>query len=421
MTDIVTKSEVKTKGKQAKQASYLLNLKTTTEKNDALAKIAYQLLLDQNSIIEENKKDLLAGKEKGLSESTLDRLMLNEARIQAMADAIQQLINLKDPVGELLETITKENGLLIEKRRVPIGVIGMIYEARPNVTIDAATLSLKTGNAVILRGSSSAKFSNQVLIETVHRALEHTALPKESVQLIEDTSHETAKELFHLKEYLDVLIPRGGKALIDLVVNEASVPVLETGAGNCHVYVDGNANYQMATEIILNAKTQRPSVCNAAESLLIESSWFTKHGKRLLEELQAANIHLIGDEQVCELLPSISLATEEDYATEFLSLTLSVKVVENVYEAIEHINRFGTNHSEAIVTEDPIAAQLFLASVDAAAVYHNASTRFTDGFEYGYGAEIGISTQKLHARGPMGLPALTSTKYFIYGNGQIRE
>ncbi|MCM3390095.1 glutamate-5-semialdehyde dehydrogenase [Ureibacillus chungkukjangi] len=421
MTDIVTKSEVKTKGKQAKQASYLLNLKTTTEKNDALAKIAYQLLLDQNSIIEENKKDLLAGKEKGLSESTLDRLMLNEARIQAMADAIQQLINLKDPVGELLETITKENGLLIEKRRVPIGVIGMIYEARPNVTIDAATLSLKTGNSVILRGSSSAKFSNQVLIETVHRALEHTALPKESVQLIEDTSHETAKELFHLKEYLDVLIPRGGKALIDLVVNEASVPVLETGAGNCHVYVDGNANYQMATEIILNAKTQRPSVCNAAESLLIESSWFTKHGKRLLEELQAANIHLIGDEQVCELLPSISLATEEDYATEFLSLTLSVKVVENVYEAIEHINRFGTNHSEAIVTEDPIAAQLFLASVDAAAVYHNASTRFTDGFEYDYGAEIGISTQKLHARGPMGLPALTSTKYFIYGNGQIRE
>ncbi|PYF07236.1 glutamate-5-semialdehyde dehydrogenase [Ureibacillus chungkukjangi] len=421
MTDIVTKSEVKTKGKQAKQASYLLNLKTTTEKNDALAKIAYQLLLDQNSIIEENKKDLLAGKEKGLSESTLDRLMLNEARIQAMADAIQQLINLKDPVGELLETITKENGLLIEKRRVPIGVIGMIYEARPNVTIDAATLSLKTGNAVILRGSSSAKFSNQVLIETVHRALEHTALPKESVQLIEDTSHETAKELFHLKEYLDVLIPRGGKALIDLVVNEASVPVLETGAGNCHVYVDGNANYQMATEIILNAKTQRPSVCNAAESLLIESSWFTKHGKLLLEKLQATNIHLIGDEQVCELLPSISLATEEDYATEFLSLTLSVKVVENVYEAIEHINRFGTNHSEAIVTEDPIAAQLFLASVDAAAVYHNASTRFTDGFEYGYGAEIGISTQKLHARGPMGLPALTSTKYFIYGNGQIRE
>ena len=421
MADITTTSEVRTKGKKAKLASFMLNLKTTLEKNEALAKIAEQLLIDQNMIIEENKKDLLAGKAKCFTESTLDRIMLNEARIQAMADAIQQLIQLEDPVGELLEYTTKENGLLIEKRRVPLGVIGMIYEARPNVTIDAATLSLKTGNAVILRGSSSAKYSNKTLVETVHRALEDIAFPQDSVQLIEDTSHETAKELFHLKEYLDALIPRGGKALIDLVVNEATVPVLETGAGNCHVYVDSNANYEMALKIILNAKTQRPSVCNAAESLLIEHNWFTQFGKELLTALGEENIQIIGDEQVCKVIQSAILATEEDYAAEFLSLKLSVKVVKNVYEAIEHINKYGTNHSESIITEDPNSAQTFLTSVDAAAVYHNASTRFTDGFEYGYGAEIGISTQKLHARGPMGLPALTSTKYFIYGNGQIRD
>lgn len=421
MTEITTESEVRHKGKLAKRASYILNTKTTIEKNEALAKIADQLLIDQLIIIEENKKDLLAGKEKGLTKSTLDRIMLDEARIQAMAEGIHQLIKLDDPVGELLEKTSKENGLLIEKRRVPIGVIGMIYEARPNVTIDAATLSLKTGNAVILRGSSSAKFSNIVLVETIHRALEDTSLPLKSIQLIEDTSHETAKELFHLKEYLDVLIPRGGKGLIDLVVSEASVPVLETGAGNCHVYVENSANYNMALKIIVNAKTQRPSVCNAAESLLIQRDWFSQHGKQLLEDLQELNIQIIGDEHICKVSPSATLATEEDYATEFLSLTLSVKVVENVDEAIDHINQYGTNHSESIITEDSVAAEIFLTSVDAAAVYHNASTRFTDGFEYGYGAEIGISTQKLHARGPMGLPALTSTKYFVYGNGQIRE
>lgn len=421
MTQISTESEVLFKGKKAKQASFVLNMKTTHEKNEALAKIAEQLIIDQTMILQANKKDLLVGKENGLTESTLDRIMLTEARICVMAESIKQLVLLDDPVGELLESTTKENGLQIEKRRVPIGVIGMIYEARPNVTIDAATLSLKTGNAVILRGSSSAKASNKALVETIHRALEHTDLPLESVQLIEDTSHETAKELFHLKEYLDVLIPRGGKGLIDLVVREASVPVLETGAGNCHVYVDSSATFEMALNIILNAKTHRPSVCNAAESLLIQRDWFTQHGKQLLKNLEEANISIIGDEHICKALPSARLATEEDYATEFLSLTLSVKVVENVYEAINHINKFGTNHSESIVTEDPMAAETFLTCVDAAAVYHNASTRFTDGFEYGYGAEIGISTQKLHARGPMGLPALTSTKYFIYGKGQIRE
>lgn len=282
-------------------------------------------------------------------------------------------------------------------------------------------LSLKTGNAVILRGSSSAKFSNTALVASIHRALAKTSIPIEAVQLIEDTSRETVKELFHLKEYLDVLIPRGGKALIDLVVKEATVPVLETGAGNCHIYVDQMADYIKAEKICLNAKTQRPSVCNAAESLLIHPIWFKSHGMQLLTALHDAGVTIIGDEQVCQLFEAALPATEEDYAMEYLDLTISVKLVENVYEAIEHIHRFGTHHSEAIITEDQLVAETFLNNVDAAAVYHNASTRFTDGFEFGYGAEIGISTQKLHARGPMGLPALTSTKYFIYGNGQIRE
>lgn len=420
MTNIHTESEVRQKGKLAKGASYIMNIKTTAEKNDALAKISAQLIVDQAIIIEENAKDIANGKEKGLSASTLDRILLTGERIQAMADAIQELIALQDPVGELLESIDKENGLHIEKKRVPLGVIGMIYEARPNVTIDAATLSLKTGNAVILRGSSSAKYSNKALVSSIHRALEKSSLPVDAVQLIEDTSHETASELFHLNEYLDVLIPRGGKALIDLVVREASVPVLETGAGNCHVYVDRTAKFDMAEKIIVNAKTQRPSVCNAAESLLIQRDWFKENGAALLQNLQNVGITIIGDENVCAVLPEATPATEEDYATEYLSLTMSVKVVDNVFDAIDHINTYGTNHSEAIVTEDSLVAQTFLNSIDAAAVYHNASTRFTDGFEFGYGAEIGISTQKLHARGPMGLPALTSTKYYVYGNGQTR-
>ncbi|EON72636.1 glutamate-5-semialdehyde dehydrogenase [Lysinibacillus sphaericus] len=414
-------SEVQQKGKLAKAASYILNIKTTSEKNEALTKIAEQLVLDQDVLIAENAKDLAIGKEKGMPISTLDRIMLNKERIEAMASAIDLLVKLDDPVGKLLERINKENGLVIEKRMVPLGVIGMIYEARPNVTIDAATLSLKTGNAVILRGSSSAKFSNVALVASIHRALEKTSIPVDAVQLIEDTNRGTVKELFHLKQYLDVLIPRGGKALIDLVVNEATVPVLETGAGNCHIYVDHTADYIKTERICINAKTQRPSVCNATESLLIHPDWFSEHGAQLLNAIHHAGVTIIGDETVCGAVDFAQPATEEDYATEYLDLKISVKVVENVYEAIEHINQYGTNHSEAIVTEDPLVADTFLHSVDAAAVYHNASTRFTDGFEFGYGAEIGISTQKLHARGPMGLPALTSTKYFVHGDGQIRE
>ena len=421
MTQLTTQSEVKRKGKLAKIASSLLNIKTTAEKNDALLKIAEQLIKDQDVIIKENAKDLANGQEKGMPASTLDRIMLNKERIEAMADAIQLLVTLTDPVGELVERIEKENGLIIEKKLVPIGVIGMIYEARPNVTVDAATLALKTGNAVILRGSSSAKYSNIALVASIHRALEKTSLPVDAVQLIEDTNRETAKELFHLNAYLDVLIPRGGKALIDLVVREASVPVLETGAGNCHIYVDATADYTKVEPILINAKTHRPSVCNAAESLLIQRDWFTEHGEKLLLAVHKADVAVIGDETVCQAVDFATLATEEDYATEYLDLKISVKIVENVYEAVEHINQFGTKHSEAIVTEDQVVADFFLNNVDAAAVYHNASTRFTDGFEFGYGAEIGISTQKLHARGPMGLPALTSTKYYVYGNGQIRK
>lgn len=413
-------NEVMEKGKRAKAASFVMNTKTTAEKNAALLAIAEQLVVDQSYIIAENQKDLQDGKESGLSIATLDRIMLNEERIGAMSEAIRLLVELPDPVGEVLEDITKENGLHILKKRVPLGVIGMIYEARPNVTVDAATLSLKTGNAVLLRGSSSARFSNIALVASIHRALEKAAFPEDAVLLIEDTSRETAKTLFNLNEYLDVLIPRGGKKLIDLVVREASVPVLETGAGNCHIFIDASANYDMAAKIVLNAKTQRPSVCNAAESLLIHKEFFEANGEQLLAMLSDTGIKIYGDDKVCSVLPAALQADEDHYAEEFLDLTLSVKVVESVEEAIFHINRFGTNHSEAIITENSQNAEMFLNSVDAAAVYHNASTRFTDGFEFGYGAEIGISTQKLHARGPMGLPALTSTKYYVFGEGQTR-
>ncbi|MFE4893721.1 glutamate-5-semialdehyde dehydrogenase [Peribacillus butanolivorans] len=414
-------SEVIAKGKAAKIASYQLIGLSTEQKNEALEKIAMQLVIDRESLLIENQKDLEQGRLKGFSESTLDRIMLNPKRIDDIAAAIRLLIELKDPIGEKLEMIEKENGLLIKKLRVPIGVIGMIYEARPNVTIDAATLSLKTGNAVILRGSSSAKYSNMALVSSIHKALKNTKIPVDAVQLIEDTSRETAKELFHLKDYLDVLIPRGGKNLIETVIRESTVPVLETGAGNCHIFIDETADLTMVENIVLNGKTQRPSVCNAIESLLIHEKWFEENGKSLLAVLNEKGIEIYGDEAVCNAFPEAKTATEEDWSTEYLALKVSVKTVSCVSDAIEHINRYGTNHSEAILTKDEQNAAVFLNKVDAAAVYHNASTRFTDGFEFGYGAEIGISTQKLHARGPMGLPALTSSKYFIYGEGQVRE
>lgn len=414
-------SEVKRKGLAATKASRELVNLTTEEKNEALKLIAEQLIKDKHTILAENEKDLKDGKEKGISDAVLDRIMLNEQRIQDMADAIDLLIELKDPIGEVLESTKKDNGLLIQKKRVPIGVIGMIYEARPNVTVDAATLVLKTGNAVILRGSSSAKYSNMVLAQSIHRALEKSKVPVDAIQLIEDTSRETAKELFQLNEYLDVLIPRGGKNLIETVIRESTVPVIETGAGNCHVFIDKTADQQMAEEIVLNAKLQRPSVCNAAETILVQKQWFAQNGTELLKKLQEKDLEIFGDQIVKEAFPTANLATDDDWATEYLGLAVSVKTVENVHEAIEHINEYGTKHSEAIVTNNEEHAASFLKNVDASTVYHNVSTRFTDGFEFGYGAEIGISTQKLHARGPMGLNALTSSKFFIYGDGQIRQ
>ena len=414
-------SEVQMRGKAAKTASYQIVEATTEEKNTALLLIAEQLIKDQATIIDANKKDVENGRENGLDKSVLDRIMLNEERIEAMANAIKSLVDLHDPIGEVLEESTLDNGLNVNKVRVPIGVIGMIYEARPNVTIDAATLALKTSNAVILRGSSSAIHSNIALVASIHEALKKSALPVDAVQLIEDTARETAQELFQLNDYLDVLIPRGGEKLIKTVIRESTVPVIETGAGNCHAFIDASAKQKMAEEIVLNAKLQRPSVCNAIESLLIHKEWFEQYGIELLNTLHEQNVKIIADEQITKAFPKATLATKDDWAKEYLDLTMSVKLVSNTAEAIEHINTYGTHHSETIITEDEKNKQAFLQTVDSSSVYHNASTRFTDGFEFGYGAEIGISTQKLHARGPMGLQALTSTKFIVQGTGQVRE
>ena len=419
MERIVT-NEVIDKGKKAKASSLLIQRKTTDQKNKALLAIADQLNKDRHAIFEANKMDMENGQANGLEKSVLDRILLTDERIDAIIHAIEQCIELYDPIGDELENIKRDDGLHIIKKRVPIGVIGIIYEARPNVTIDAAMLCIKTNNAVILRGSSSAIESNKALVASIQTALHSVDFPIDSVQLIEDTSRETAKTLFTLNEYLDVLIPRGSQQLITTVVKSATVPVIETGAGNCHIYIDDSANFEKALSIVKNAKLQRPSVCNACESILIHEKFFKQYGDSLVQELLAENIELFGDEHVCSLSIEVVPATNDHYAEEFLRLALSIKVVTSVEDAIQHIHQYGTKHSEAIITENDENAQLFLQNVDAAAVYHNASTRFTDGFEFGYGAEIGISTQKLHARGPMGLEALTSSKYFIFGNGHIR-
>ncbi|HDX9588040.1 TPA: glutamate-5-semialdehyde dehydrogenase [Bacillus pseudomycoides] len=413
-------NEVLAKGQKAKKIAGELVTKSTNEKNKALAAIAEQLIVETTYILEENKRDIEQGKAKGMSASLLDRLMLNEQRIIDMTEGIRQLIDLRDPVGECVVAWERPNGLSIREMRVPLGVVGMIYEARPNVTVDAATICLKTGNAAILRGSSSAAYSNKAIVAVIHRALKETSLPLESVQLIENNSRDSAKQLFTLNEYLDVLIPRGGKQLIDTVVREASVPVLETGAGNCHIFIDETADKQMAFDIIVNAKTQRPSVCNAIETIILHENWAQRFGTELFSFLKERGVELRGDKKALAIDSSLVPASEEDWETEFLSLTLAVKIVSSVEEAIRHIDAYGSMHSEAIITENEENVSKFFTSVDAAALYHNASTRFTDGFEFGFGAEIGISTQKLHARGPMGLSALTSTKYEIRGNGQIR-
>lgn len=413
-------SELLQKAKRAKQASAILAKSTTKQKNNALRTISAQLLQEQAYILAENNKDVEVGRLNKMSESLVDRLKLDESRITDMADALIQLTKLADPVGEVLEKWERPNGLTMSKIRVPLGVVGMIYEARPNVTVDASSLCLKTGNAVVLRGSSTAIHSNKAIVAVIHRALEKSELPVESVQLLEDTSREAASHMFKLNQYLDVLIPRGGAKLIQTVVQNSTVPVLETGAGNCHLYIDETANVQMAIDIALNAKTQRPSVCNACESILVHQAWADKHLPLLLSALADQQVTIHGSVSVQKLSPNVILAEEADWETEYLGLEVAIKMVDTVSEAIEHINTYGTKHSEAIISKSSENVDQFFMEIDAAAVYHNASTRFTDGFEFGFGAEIGISTQKLHARGPMGLPALTSTKYIIRGNGQIK-
>lgn len=407
-------------GKKAKEASYILGNLSSKDKNDALYAMADFLIENSKVIIEANKKDLETSRIKGTSESMLDRLALNEARIEGMANGLRQVAALEDPVGEVLGMWTRPNGLQIGKKRVPMGVIGIIYEARPNVTSDAAGLCFKSGNAVILRGGSEAINSNKAIAEALREGLKSVGLVEDAVQLVEDTSREVATEMMKLNDYIDVLIPRGGAGLIKAVVNNATVPVIETGTGNCHIYVDEDCDFEMAKNIIINAKTSRPSVCNATEKLLINEKIAGKFMPIIFEALRENGVEIRGDESLKALDDSVILASEEEWYNEYLDYTIGVKIIKDIDEAINHINKFGSGHSEAIVTKSYEASQIFLQKVNAAAVYVNASTRFTDGEEFGFGAEIGISTQKLHARGPMGLKELTTIKYIIFGNGQIR-
>lgn len=413
-------SEVVNKSRAAKEASAELIKLSTAQKNEALMMMADALIAEQDDILKANEEDLVRGREQGTSTSLLDRIKLTPERIAGIAEGIRQVVELADPVGEVLDNIQRPNGLSIEKRRVPIGVIGMIYEARPNVTVDAAALCLKTGNAVVLRGGSAALSSNRRIVAALRSALERSAMPADALQLIEDPSRASVDEMLKLNGLLDVIIPRGGASLIQNVVQNATVPVIETGAGICHTYVDDTADYTMAEAIALNAKVQRPSVCNAMETLLVHAAFAGDHLRKLAESFREANVELRGCEQTRGIVSWVNSASDEDYATEYNDYILNIKIVQDLDEALAHIRRFGTMHSECIVTETQPHADRFLQEVDAAAVYHNASTRFTDGFEFGFGAEIGISTQKLHARGPMGLPALTSTKYRVIGSGQIR-
>ena len=392
----------------------------TADKNRGLLAVAEELISQQEMILEENAKDVEAAKEKGIKQSLIDRLSLSEKRIEDMAEGLRQIVALDDPDGEVLYMKTRPNGLRIGQKRVPLGVVGIIYESRPNVTADAFGLCFKTGNAAILRGGSDAIHSNQAIVRAVKEGLRKEKLSQDLILLVEDTSREVAGEMMKMHGGIDVLIPRGGAGLIANVVENSTVPVIETGTGNCHVYVDATADIRMAVDIIENAKTQRLGVCNACESLVIHSGIIKEALPQIVGRLKAHNVEIRGDERACALSEDIIPATEEDWGTEYLDAIISVKTVDSVDEAITHINRYNTGHSESIITKDYDNALKFQDEVDAAAVYVNASTRFTDGFEFGFGAEIGISTQKLHARGPMGLEALTTTKYIIFGNGQIR-
>lgn len=411
---------MKTLGINALEAKDFLSTVTTAQKNEALQAIANALRNNIDYIIEENKKDLENGKNSGLSDAILDRLMLNADRIEGIAKSVEEVIALDDPCGKVLETVERPNGLVIKKVSVPIGVIGIIYEARPNVTADAAVLCLKSSNAVILRGGKEAICSSIAIADVMRSAVKSVGFNENVIQLVTDTSRESANQMMKMNGYLDCLIPRGGKGLIKSVVENSTVPVIETGSGNCHIYVDESADVKMAANIIFNAKTQRIGVCNACESLVIHKNIIAKALPEIKKLLDTKNVEIRGDEAAKAACGGIVPATDEDFGTEYLDYIISVKTVNNLDEAIKHINKYSTRHSEAIITENEENAKAFLARIDSSSVYVNASTRFTDGGEFGLGAEIGISTQKLHARGPMGLRELTTTKYQIFGNGQTR-
>lgn len=407
-------------GKRAKAAASVMNKLGVAQKNKGLSAAANALVDSTDYILLENEKDMKAGIQKGMATGLLDRLKLTPERIEAMAEGLRQIVALEDPVGEVLSMKTRPNGLVIGQKRVPLGVIGIIYESRPNVTADAFGLCFKAGNAVVLKGGSDAIHSNTAIAKVIREALKVNGLPEDALCFCEDTNRETTTALMKLREYIDVLIPRGGAGLIQAVVKNSTIPVIETGTGNCHVYIDESADLDMAVSIIINAKTQRVGVCNACESIVIHEKVVDQVMDKLVSALKAHQVEIRGDKKAREASDEILPATEEDWKTEYLDYIVSIKTVSSIDEAIEHINKYNTGHSEAIITNDYNHSQKFLNEIDAAAVYVNASTRFTDGFEFGFGAEIGISTQKLHARGPMGLKELTTTKYIIYGNGQIR-
>lgn len=407
-------------GINAKEAEKTLMVASSEKKNQALKKIAEGLIENTDKIIEANKVDLENGEKNGMAKSMLDRLKLDKERIEGMAKGVLDVATLPEPVGRILSATERPNGLRIEKVSTPIGVIAVIFEARPNVTSDAAVLCLKSGNTVILRGGKEAINSNKTIAKVMRQAVKEAGMPEDVIQLVEDTSRESANELMKMNEYVDVLIPRGGAGLIQAVVKNATVPVIETGVGNCHIYIDKNADLKKAVDIVFNAKTSRPSVCNAAESLLIHKDIAKEALVAIKNKLDEKDVTLVGDSKAREIIPDMEKATDADWATEYLDYKMSVKIVDSVEEAIDHIYKYSTGHSECIVTENAGTAEKFMNQVDSAAVYLNASTRFTDGGEFGFGAEIGISTQKLHARGPIGLPELQSFKYKIYGDGQIR-
>ena len=408
-------------GERARAAERVMRILPTDKKNEILRTVADVLVKSADVILEENKADVEAGRKKGMHEGLIDRLMLTPERIESMAEGLVQIASLEDPIGEVLGMKKRPNGLLIGQMRVPLGVVGMIYEARPNVTADAFGLCFKTGNAVILKGGSDAISSNIAIVNCIRAVLEKAGVSKDAIQLIRDTDRSVTTQFMKMRPFVDVLIPRGSAGLIRSVVENSKIPVIETGTGNCHIYVDESADLDMAVNIIFNAKTQRIGVCNACESLVVHVNVLEDLLPRLKRRLDTKSVQLRGDETARQVLPDIAEATEEDWGTEYLDYILSIKTVSSIDEAIDHINTYNTGHSEAIVTRDYANARRFLEEVDAAAVYVNASTRFTDGFEFGFGAEIGISTQKLHARGPMGLDALTSTKFIIYGDGQTRR